>query len=340
MSDLNNILKKYAVGESLGIKVKEKKVAPNRSDVITNRVKDKTYSIRGESFDIKNSINDIIDYKQGKQPSAEIFGLSARERVQRMGINLDEVRKRGYTFKDKSKEEMDKLGDKYLKDLVSYSVSNIYDPKAFKRIGQLKKNPDGTIEVVVTGDLNSVNHYIENAVGKNSNRIMEYNTNSTEKTVNRVNAMNTGFAVGMTASVIAVVSIALAASVAPTSMLGILAVYGTTFAASSAITLGFINLVEQATYQVLKLSNESKKSATVKYINTAVAINSAEIIRAEFEHLAGQSREKAMAGDKIAAKELKAFLKYAKNCERYKKVLDKELKKLEPKVKAEIETQK
>lgn len=340
MSDLNNILKKYAVGESLGIKVKEKKVAPNRSDIITGRVLDKTYTIHGESFDLKNSINEIIDYKQGKQPSAEIFGMSARERVQRMGVDLDAVRKRGYTFKGKTKEEMDKLGDKYLKDVISYSISNIYEPSAFKRIGHLKKNPDGTIDVVVTGDLNSVNHYIENAVGKNSNRIMEFNTNSTEKSVNRPTAMNAGFAAGIAASVLAVVSIALAAPVAPTSLLGIMAVYGTTFAASSTITFGMINLVEQSTYQFLKMSDESKKSVTTKYINTAVAINSVEIVRAEFEHLAGQAREKMATGDKVANKELKAFLKYAKNCERYKKVLEKELKQLEPKVKAELEAQK
>lgn len=339
MSDLNNILKKYAVGESLGIKVKEKKVAPNRSDVITGKVLEKVYSIHGESFDLKNSINEIIDYKQGKQPSGEIFGFSARERVQRMGINLDEVRKRGYTFKGKSKEEIDKLGDKYLKDIISYSISNIYDPNAFKRIGQLKKNSDGTVDVVVTGELNSVNHYIENAVGKNSNRIMEFNTNSTEKGVNRPNAINAGLVGGMAASMLAVAAISFMVPV-PTSVLGMLTLVGTSIAVSGSITLGFINLVEQTTYQFLKMSNESKKSITVKYINTAVAINSVEIVRAEFEHLAEQAKEKAKSGDKIANKELKVFNKYAKNCERYKKVLEKEIKHLESKVKAELEAQK
>lgn len=339
MSDLNNILKKYAVGESLGIKVKEKKVATNKSDVITGRVLDKTYTIHGESFDLKNSINEIIDYKQGKQPSAEIFGFSAREKVQRMGLDLDAVRKRGYSFKGKSKEEMNELGDKYLKDIISYSISNIYEPNAFKRIGQLKKNPDGTIDVVVTGDLNSVNHYIENAVGKNSNRIMEYNTNSTEKGVNRPTAINAGLVGGMAASMLGVAAISFVVP-APTTVLGMLILVGTSIAVSGSVTLGLMNLVEQTTYQFLKMSNESKKSSTVKYINTAVAINSVEIVRAEFEHLAEQAKEKTKSGDKIAVKELKIFNKYAKNCERYKKVLEKELKKLEPKVKAELEVQK
>lgn len=340
MSDLNNILKKYAVGESLGIKVKEKKVAPNKSDVITGRVLDKTYTIYGESFDLKNSINEIIDYKQGKQPSSEIFGLSARERVQRMGVDLDAVRKRGYSFKGKSKEEMDKLGDKYLKDVLSYTLTNIYDQKAFKRIGELKKNPDGTFDVVVKSDLNSVNHYIENAVGLNNNRLMEFNTNSSEKPVNRGTAVLGGIVAGAAASTLAMTALLAMGVLSPASVLGEIVVVGVLSVVPGVMTLGIANLVEQATFHILKLSTESKKSNVVKYINTAVAINSVETLRAEFEHLSEQAKEKMSSGEALAKKEYKTFVKYTKNCERYKKVLEKELKKLEPKVKAEIEAQK
>lgn len=340
MPDLNNILKKYAVGESLGIKVKEKKVFPNKSDVITNRVMDKTYSIHGESFDLKNSINEIIDYKQGKQPSAEIFGMSARERVQRMGIDIDAVRKRGYTFKGKNKEEMNKLGDKYLKDVLSYALTNIYDPRAFKRIGELKKNPDGTFDVIVKGDLNSVNHYIENAVGLNSNRLMEFNTNSTEKPVNRGTAIAGGLIAGTAATTLAMCALLAMGVLSPASVLGEIVVFGIASVVPGVMMLGIINLVEQATFHILKLSTESKKSNVVKYINIAVAINSVEILRAEFEHLTGQAKEKMASGESLAKKEYKTFVKYTKNCERYKKVLEKELKKLEPKVKTEIEAQK
>lgn len=63
MSDLNNILKKYAVGESLGIKVKESKKVKSFAEDFNMIINYREKTISMENMNLTRSINDIIDYK-------------------------------------------------------------------------------------------------------------------------------------------------------------------------------------------------------------------------------------------------------------------------------------
>ena len=59
--DANNILKKYGLGESVGIKPKKKR--PNYSSIYGKEINKRGITLAGENKRIKSAINEIIDYK-------------------------------------------------------------------------------------------------------------------------------------------------------------------------------------------------------------------------------------------------------------------------------------
>lgn len=59
--DANDILKKYGLGESVGIKPKKKR--PNYSSIYTNEINKRGKALVGENMNLKSAINEIIDYK-------------------------------------------------------------------------------------------------------------------------------------------------------------------------------------------------------------------------------------------------------------------------------------
>ena len=157
MSDLNNILKKYAVGESLGIKVKEPKKVKSFSEDFNMIINYKEKTISMENMNLTRSINDIIDYKTGKKslaPSAE--ALVPMKVI--TTLNAASLLKKGYTLKGVDEKQMKMIiqeddSKSFLRrysDLVNHYNFN---QEAFNRM-------DGTIFVDDNGELGI--EYVQN----------------------------------------------------------------------------------------------------------------------------------------------------------------------------------
>lgn len=59
MSLLNDIVKKYGVGESVGIKLKKEK--PNHASIYTNTINEYGKIVLAENANLKSAINEILD---------------------------------------------------------------------------------------------------------------------------------------------------------------------------------------------------------------------------------------------------------------------------------------
>nr|DAR18510.1 MAG TPA: hypothetical protein [Caudoviricetes sp.] len=63
MSNLNDIVKKYGVGESVGIKLKKEKSRPNHSNIYTDTINEYGMKVSAENANLKSAINEILDVK-------------------------------------------------------------------------------------------------------------------------------------------------------------------------------------------------------------------------------------------------------------------------------------
>lgn len=63
MSSLNDIVKKYGVGESVGIKIKPEKKIPSHASIYTNTVNNYGKKVSAENANLKSAINEILDAK-------------------------------------------------------------------------------------------------------------------------------------------------------------------------------------------------------------------------------------------------------------------------------------
>lgn len=63
MSNLNDIVKKYGVGESVGIKLKKEKSRPNHSNIYADAVNEYGMKVSAENANLKSAINEILDVK-------------------------------------------------------------------------------------------------------------------------------------------------------------------------------------------------------------------------------------------------------------------------------------
>lgn len=63
MSSLNDIVQKYGIGESVGIKVKKEKSRPNHSNIYTDTIKEYGMKVSAENANLKSAINEILDVK-------------------------------------------------------------------------------------------------------------------------------------------------------------------------------------------------------------------------------------------------------------------------------------
>lgn len=63
MSSLNDIVKKYGIGESVGIKVKPEKKTPSHASIYTNTVNNYGKKVSAENTNLKSAINEILDSK-------------------------------------------------------------------------------------------------------------------------------------------------------------------------------------------------------------------------------------------------------------------------------------
>lgn len=152
MSDLNNILKKYAVGESLGIKVKEPKKIKSFAEDFNMIINYKEKTISMENMNLTRSINDIIDYKTGKKslaPSAE--ALVPMKVVKT--LDAAQLIKKGYKIKGVSDEEMKQIVQeddtksiwkKFMKLVTHYD----FDQEAFNRMdGTIFRDAEGNLKI-------------------------------------------------------------------------------------------------------------------------------------------------------------------------------------------------
>ena len=210
MSDLNNILKKYSVGESLGIKIKEPKKIKTHAEDFNMIINYKEKTISMENMSLSRSINEIIDYKTGKTtlaPSAE--ALVPMKVIKT--LNAAELIRKGYKIKGVSDEEMKQIVNednnqsvwkKFMKLITHYD----FDQEQFNRMdGSVFRDSEGNLKI----------EYIQNPQTFTSKLINLYSHNNEIITfyyfiMNFLYAINIGLmAISITMIPIAILSVLL-----------------------------------------------------------------------------------------------------------------------------------